>query len=67
LLCHLRCRRRGGTGETFNESLDDFVSVRFIKEIMDWASRDPIVSQVADAQRTYLCGHSRVSVCQEHF
>ncbi|CAD7701989.1 unnamed protein product, partial [Ostreobium quekettii] len=41
------------------DALDDIVSAEFIKEIIDWAGVDPLVSQVADNRRVYLVGHSR--------
>ena len=46
--------------ESATEPLDDRVSVELIREIMDWAKTDPVLSQLADTGSTYLCGHSRV-------
>ncbi|KAK9908726.1 hypothetical protein WJX75_001965 [Coccomyxa subellipsoidea] len=45
--------------ESATEPLDDRLCVELIREIIDWARIDPIVSQLADTDTTYLCGHSR--------
>ena len=36
------------------------VSVQFIREILEWCEKDPILSQLADPSVSYLIGHSRV-------
>ena len=46
--------------ESATEPLDDRLCVELIREIIDWAKTDPVVSQLANTDTTYLCGHSRV-------
>jgi hypothetical protein len=52
--------------ESATEPLDDRLCVELIREIIDWARIDPIVSQLADTDTTYLCGHSRVRPSQQN-
>ena len=41
------------------DALDDVVSAEFIRDIIDWAGVDPLLTQIADNSRVYLVGHSR--------
>lgn len=42
------------------DPLDDLVSVKLIREIIDWSTTDPLLARIADPSNVYLCGHSRV-------
>ena len=46
--------------ETLTESLDDVVSTSVIREIIDWASINPLMQRISDTEAVYLIGTTLV-------
>jgi len=44
--------------ETVMESSDDILSVSVIKDIIDWASTNPLMQKISDSSCVYLIGAS---------
>lgn len=45
--------------ETVNDVINDDTSVKLVRELIDWASVDPVLVQLCDSNSVYLVGHSR--------
>lgn len=45
--------------ETVNDPVNDDVTVRLLRELIDWATTDPALSKLCDTKDVFLVGHSR--------